>query len=89
MVFPFKAYCQDCIAETWHYDGKCKWEYLHMPPTPVEPDPRLTRAWDFLEQWQNRLSRTNGEKRLDEFYSAMFKFLKREGLYQHSDVSKI
>lgn len=39
---------------------------------------RLVRAWDFLELWQKRLSQSNGEERLEEFYSATFKFLKRE-----------
>lgn len=53
-----------------------------------DKEQQLVRAWDFLEHWQRRLSASNGAEGLDEFYGAMFKFLKREGLYQHSDVGR-
>lgn len=91
MAFPFKGYCPICREQTWHYEGKCKWEYLHMPTTKIDPEreQRLVRAWDFLEHWQKRLSRSDGEQRLEEFYGAAFKFLVREGLSQHSDLGKI
>jgi hypothetical protein len=40
----------------------------------------LVHAWDFLEHWQKRLSQSDGERRLEEFYSALLKFVKRENI---------
>jgi hypothetical protein len=40
----------------------------------------LINAWDFLEHWQQRLSQQDGEQRLEEFYSALLKFIKRENV---------
>ena len=60
-------------------------------PTKTDPERerRLVRAWDFLEHWQKRLSLADGEERLEEFYGAMFKFLRNQGLATHADIGKL
>jgi hypothetical protein len=46
-----------------------------MPRDHGERNDKLTRAWDFLELWQERLTRPDGEQQLPAFYAATTEFL--------------
>jgi len=48
-----------------------------------DEEKRLVHAWDFLELWHNKLAQRDGAQRLEEFYAAMFAFLRREGAAEH------
>jgi hypothetical protein len=55
----------------------------------ISREAALAQAWDFLEHWDKRLTAPDGPERLEEFYGAMFKFLKRYRIFRHDDVGKL